>query len=260
MLAHFREFFAYRGLLWLLSSREIKIRYRNTALGLTWVLLQPAALITVYWIVFGVLFHMRQGPVQYLPFIVSGIIPWMAFANGFSRATTILQSNRDVVLKIAFPREIFPIAAVMMAGFDLCIMLGVAVPFLGFNGFWPSWRWLLLPLVGLGIMALAAGLGLLAAAVSILFRDMSFIIPLFLQVGFFATPVLYSVDMVPPVFQQYVWVNPMSVYVETARGLLTTGDVPPGDAIAGGAVLSAVIFLTCYAIFKWLERFFPDVI
>jgi lipopolysaccharide transport system permease protein len=254
------EFLASFELLWIWTSREVRVRYSQSLLGVAWAVLQPLALMLVFTLVFSNLVRIPSDGVPYPVFAYSALLSWTFFSSAVSFAIPSLTTQMGLVTKTYFPREILPIAAVLACLVDFGFAGLLLVGLLLLNGITPNPAWLALPLVLFVQLVFTIGLVLLGAAVNVFYRDVRFVLPLILQVWLYASPVIYPSSMVPPTWLSLYRLNPLVGVIEGFRDILLHGQ-PPEWAALGNAAL--VGFLTCgigYAVFKLLEMQFADVI
>lgn len=254
-----RELWRFRELVYFLALRDVKVRYKQTALGVAWVLLQPLLAMGIFSIVFGQRGLTTNG-VAYPLFVVSGLVPWFYFSNATSGASGSVVGNTQLISKVYFPRLAIPLAAVLANLVDLGIGLGLELVLLVLFGARPEWQLLTLPiLVSLAVLT-ALGVSVWLAALDVQYRDVRYAVPFFIQVWLFATPVIYSAGDVPERWRPLLALNPMSGLIEGFRwALLGSGD-PPVAALAGSAAIVAVLLASGLLYFRRMERTFADVI
>jgi lipopolysaccharide transport system permease protein len=256
-----REFLEFRGLLVALATRDVKLRYRQTALGVVWVILQPLLASGVLAFVFGTVAEItKPGRSSVFVFVFAGFIGWTLFSATFTRASQSLVQNSALIAKVYFPRLILPISAMAAGLLDAGVGLAFFVILRLFVG--PSFGWQLLALpVWLAIlMIFAAGFGLISGALSVRFRDVHYVIPVVVQLLFFASPVAYRTSAVPEKWRALFSMNPLVPIFEGLRwSLLAEGDI--GVLNVGYAVaISVLVFGLGLALFKRAEREFADLI
>lgn len=254
------DLWRYRELAAFLAWRDIRVRYKQAALGASWAIIQPAIQTLLLTFVFGKLAGMPSGGVPYPLLVLCGLIPWQLFTAAFNGAGNSLVGNTHLISKVYFPRLIVPLSALGVALVDFAIVLGLALPLIAiFHGL-PDWRVLLLPGFVLLALVIALGAGLWISALTVRFRDFRFITPFLLQIGLFATPVGYSTTSTPR-WQHLLAFNPLSGVVDGMRWSLLGGQTNlyvPGLAISA---LSAVVLLaTGLWYFRRTERHFADII
>ena len=259
--AHYwRNLWHYRELLVFLAWRDIMVRYKQAALGVAWVLIQPVVQTFLLAFVFGKLAKMPDGGIPYPLIVLVGLLPWQLFSSAFSGAGNSLVGNSNLISKVYFPRLIMPLSALAVALVDLAIMLVLTVPILAIAGISPTWRVLLLPLFILGALLIALGAGLWITALTVRFRDFRFITPFLLQVGVFVTPVGYRTDYLPN-WHDLLALNPMTSIVDGFRWCLFRGETEfyfRGLGIS--FTVAAVLLGTGLWHFRKVERRFADII
>jgi lipopolysaccharide transport system permease protein len=255
-----RQLVRYRDLLWLWTIRDLQVRYKQSLLGIGWAVLQPLALTLIFTLVFSYLVRIDTGGVPYPVFAFVALVPWTFFATSLSTGIPSLINNMNLVTKVKFPREILPMASIGSAFVDfLCgfvVFLGMLVVY----GFRPGVHVLwLIPLLVVQ-MALSMSLTLLGGAAIVFFRDVRFVIPLLVQLWMFATPVIYPANLVPDRWRVLYFINPMAGIIDSYRRIWVFGEEPLLWALALGAVVSAMLLLISYPVFKRLEPTFADLI
>lgn len=225
-LGYWRDLWTYRELFFFLAWRDILVRYKQTFAGVAWALIQPLMTTIVFTFVFGKVAELPAEGVPYPVLVLAGILPWQLFAASLTGAGESLLSNAGLISKVYFPRMIIPFAAVAVALVSFVISLGLLALMMLFYQVMPTWRLIgLVPSTLLAIAA-AAGAGLLTSALTVRFRDLRFIIPFVVQIGFFVSPVGYAASVVPEEYQWLYWMNPMVGVIEGFRWSLLGGKVP----------------------------------
>jgi lipopolysaccharide transport system permease protein len=259
-MRHLKILYQYRDLLWLWTSREIKIRYKQSLLGVAWAILQPLALTAVFTIVFSWLVRIDSGEIPYPIFAYSGLVPWTFFASSMSFGVSSLVNNMNLVTKIYFPREILPLANIGAALVDFAIASLIFLGMMVFYRVWPGIEALwVLPLLIVQII-LTVGVTLIGSAVLVFFRDVRFVIPLLIQIWMYSTPVIYPVDLVPDRLLPFYFINPMAGIIDGYRRALFLGQPPRMQAMLLSTVLSVLLCALGYALFKRLEPLYADLI
>jgi lipopolysaccharide transport system permease protein len=254
-----RELWRFRELVYFLALRDVKVRYKQTALGVAWVLLQPLLAMGIFSVVFGSRGLTTNG-VPYSLFVVSGLVPWFYFANATSGASGSIVGNTQLISKVYFPRLAIPLAAVLANLVDLSIGLLLELVLLLIFGVAFGWNLLAVPiLVGLSVLtALAASVWL--SALDVQYRDVRYAVPFFIQVWLFATPVIYSAADVPERWRFMLMLNPMTGIIEGFRwALLGMGEAPLG-ALALSMMIVIGLLSAGLLYFRRMERTFADVI
>ncbi|MBK9990058.1 MAG: ABC transporter permease [Verrucomicrobia bacterium] len=257
---YWRDLWRYRELLGFLAWRDVKVRYKQAVLGVAWAVIQPAINTLLLTFVFNKLAKMPGGDVPYPLLVLAGLLPWQLFSGAFSGAGSSLVNNAHLISKVYFPRLIVPLSAVVVALIDMLVLLGIAIPYAMYEGIYPTWRFLLLPLFVLGTMLVALGAGLWITALTVKYRDFRFITPFLLQIGMFVTPVGYRTDFLPN-WRDWLALNPLTSMVEGFRWCLLGGRTDFYDrGLFLSLTVTAVMLVTGLWYFRKTERQFADVI
>ena len=254
------EIWQYRELLYLLVWRDLKVRYKQSVLGIAWVVIQPLAAMLIFTIIFNRLLGVAsESGVPYPIFVYSGLLPWMYFAGALSRCSTSVVNNANLVSKIYFPRMVIPIAAVLSGLVDLGVALLILVAMMIFYGMAPGLAILTLPFVLLLAALTALGVGLWLSALNVQYRDVQYIVPFVVQIWMYLTPVIYPISNIPSSWRWLYNLNPMVGVVGSFRGALL-GDVQSGIIAATAIVIVALVVLPGAFYFRRMEDTFADVI
>jgi lipopolysaccharide transport system permease protein len=260
MLTHLKELYQYRDLLLNLALRDIKVRYRQTILGVAWAVMQPLAFMVIFTLVFGKFGKVASDGTPYPLFSYTGLVPWTFFSTALGLSVNSVAGNMNLVKKIYFPREVFPIGAVIGCFVDFLIAAALVGGLMVFYRVPLNAHFLWLPwLIGLEVGFLV-GIGLLASALNVFYRDIKYIIPLVVQLGMFVTPVIYSVSKVPEHLRGFYMLNPMAVVVDGVRRVVLHGQSPDVGALLLSTGFVALLGLAAYGYFKRVEVKFADVI
>lgn len=246
-----------------MTRRDLAARYRGSLLGVAWALLNPFLMMALYTTVFSVFLKTRiagdSSPTAFALYLLAGLLPWTAFAEAVTRATTVMREHQNLVKKVVFPLEVIPLSVTCSALVNHGIALAIFLTALLFlRG--PSLSWLLLPLVLAPLLLLAAGLGLLLAGIGVFLHDISQAIGMILTVGLFLTPILYPWDTVPVAFQPLLRANPFTALVGGYRRILLEGQAPTLPSLLQ---IYAVGLVACGGGFWWFiraKRVFPDLL
>jgi lipopolysaccharide transport system permease protein len=260
LLRDLQALYRHRELLWIWTLREIKVRYKQSVLGIAWAVLQPLALMLVFTTVFSVLVKIPTDDVPYPVFSYTALLAWTFFATAVSFAIPTLVNNLNLVTKVYFPREILPIASVGAAFVDFLVAGGLLVVVLVYYQipFEVTLLWVPL-LVGVQVL-LTLGVVLPASALNVFYRDIRFVVPLAIQLWLYATPVIYPVSLVPaPVRPLYI-LNPMVGLIDSYRRVIVQGLPPVPEYLAISTVVSLVLAVAGYTYFKRSEASFADLI
>jgi lipopolysaccharide transport system permease protein len=259
---YWRDLWRYRDLFYFLAQRDILVRYKQTVIGVAWVVLRPLATMIVFTIIFGKLANLpSEGNAPYAIMVLAAMLPWQFFSNAFSEAGSSLVSNASMISKIYFPRVIIPASTVIVSLVDLLISLLLLAALMVWYGYGPSLRILTLPFFILLAFIAAMGAGLWIAALNVKYRDFRYVIPFIVQFGLYVSPVGFSSSVVPEQWRLLYSVNPMVGVIDGFRWAVlgSTGDVYwPGFLLS--MLLLAAIVLTGVRYFRAMERTFADEI
>jgi len=257
------DLWVYRELLFFLVWRDVKVRYKQTALGAAWAILQPLLAMLVFTLIFGRIARLPSDNIPYPLFVYAALLPWQLFAFALTESTNSLVTNQHLIRKVYFPRLIIPIASVLVGLVDFCISLVVLVGMMIYYGFHPASTTLLfIPFLILAVMT-ALGIGLWLSALNIQYRDVKYIIPFVTQFWMFATPVAYSSKLVQerwPAFYGLYGLNPMAGVVDGFRWALLGSGTGSGWMILISVVAVVAVLVGGLAYFKRMERTFADMV
>jgi lipopolysaccharide transport system permease protein len=253
------ELWRYRDLFRILAERDIRLRYRQTALGIVWVVLQPLVASLIFAAIFGLFAKLPSDGAPYLLFVFAAMLPWNLFSGGVQRAGNSLIADRDLIAKIYFPRPIIPIASVAAVLVDFVVALLVMLALILLYRTSVDWSLLaVLPLTLLAI-ALTLGVSLFLSALNVYYRDFSYALPFILQVWMYASPIVYASTLIPSQWQVLYGLNPMVGLIDGFRWAFL-GGTWPGTALLESAIVTAVALVAGATVFKRVERAFADVI
>jgi lipopolysaccharide transport system permease protein len=255
-----RDLASQRTLLLQWTQRELRARYRQSILGVGWALAAPFFQMIVISIIFGRFLRVPTGDIPYPVFLYVAMLPWTLFAGSVAAAIPSLLTHMDLVTKTYFPREILPLSLIIarLADFALAaiILVGLFVWYRVEITSTIVW----VPLLLILQIVLSIGLGLAGAAISVFVRDISFAVPLVMQLWMYATPVIYPVDMVPEPLRVLYWLNPMAGIIDGYRRTVLEGLAPRGGPLIISATICVLMGIIGYVIFKRLEMAMADVI
>ncbi len=255
------ELWRFRELIWAFGFRDLKVRYRQTAVGLAWAVLQP--LMTV--IVFGILIawlqgHASDGRVPYIVTSLCGMVPWQFFAAAVSQATLAIATNNHLIKKVYFPRIILPLSAFVPAAVDFLVAFAMLIATMLYFGIFPTWSILFLPAIIVTTIAVALTFALWLSALNGIYRDVQFAVPFALQLGMMISPVVYETSaVVPEKWQVVYYLNPLAGLLQCYRAVLLGSPWPSGIALLISASTMALLFVGGMAYFRRMERFFADI-
>lgn len=261
LVASAREIWTFRELLWQLAIREVRVRYKQTVLGVTWAILQPFSMMVVFTIFFGRLAQLPSDGVPYPLFYFSALVPWSFFAGTLSAATNSLTNEASLLTKVAFPRGVVPLASLLGASLDFAIAMVILGGMLIFYGVAPNSAWILLPFLLAVQVIFTLGAGFFLSALNVTYRDVRYAIPLLLQLWLYATPIVYPLSLVPPSLRfWYVLINPMAILIDGYRAALLHGKRPDLVLMTLAAIVAVTVCVGAYAYFRRAERKFADII
>ena len=259
-LHYWRDLWRYRELLGFLAWRDIKVRYKQTVLGVAWAVIQPAVQTILLTFVFSKLARMPDGGVPYPLLVLAGLLPWQLFSSAFSGAGGSLVGNAHLISKVYFPRLVVPLSALVVALVDLAVLLTVSGGFALSYGVLPTWHVLLLPVFMLAGLLIALGAGLWVSALTVKYRDFRIVMPFLLQIGVFVTPVGYRTDFLPN-WRDLLALNPLTGVVDGFRWcLLGTDYTIYGPGLIVSLAVTLMLLGTGLWFFRRTERQFADVI
>lgn len=255
------ELWRYRDLWLTLALRDVKLRYRQTALGVAWVVLLPLMASGIFTVVFGMVARLPSDGSPYFLFVFAGYLGWTSFQNTLQRCSISLISNTSLVTKVYFPRVMLPASTVLASLLDFAVGSVIFLVALIVRGEMPSLASLLLvPVLLLLIQILALGLGLFMSALTVRYRDVQYVLPFVIQLLLYASPVAYGVSVVPEHLRRFYLLNPLAPLLDGLRSaLLGHGDIH-WQAVAGAALASTLILAAGTLFFLRQDREYADVI
>lgn len=260
------EVWEYRELLYFLAWRDVKVRYKQTALGAAWAILQPLLTMLVFTLFFGGLAKVGSDGMPYPIFSYAGLLPWTLFAEGVARSSQSLVASSNLIKKVYFPRLIVPASAIMAGLLDFTIAFGVLIGLMAYYGIWPSAAILFLPLLLMLVLAIGLGVGIWLAALNVEYRDVRYVVPFFIQMWLFVTPVIYPASKVVAKLQSMgvpPWLyglNPMAGVVEGFRWALLGRTAVPVSLIVASIFAAIVILVSGAFYFRRMEKTFADLV
>ena len=262
---YWRDLLRYRELFYFLAWRDVLVRYKQTVIGILWAVLRPLLTLLIFVFIFG---RVAKLPAQGMPYpvmVFAGLLPWQLFSTSLTECSTSLISNSNLVSKVYFPRLIVPASAVIVSFVDFAISFGLLALLMIFYHVWPTWHLLALPFLTLLALIASTGAGLWLAALNVEYRDFRYVVPFFVQLGLYVSPVGFSSSLVRDKLGETVFVlyslNPMVGVVDGFRWSISGGATPifvPG-LIASFSVMSLLLASGVWY-FRRMERTFADVI
>lgn len=255
-----RELWPYRGLAYFLAWRDLKVRYKQTAVGVAWAVFQPLFAMIIFSFIFGYFVKVPTNGVPYPIFVYAGLLLWQFFSGALTDISNSLVNNRDLLTKIYFPRLILPCSAMVSKSVDFLVASVLLAALTIYYGYLPGiYTLFVFPILAIITLGSALGLGLFLAALNVKYRDIKYILPYFIQIMFFVTPIVYPADIAG----RYSWVlsiNPMTGAIKALRSALFN-DVPmPWFQLGIAAIVCLMIFLFGLYYFRKTEEYFADII
>ena len=250
----------YRELLYFLIWRDLKVRYRQSVIGVGWVILQPLMTMVVFSAVFGKFVGVPSDGLPYPIFIFSALLPWNLFASALTRGSASVVDNTQLVSKVYFPRLILPLSGVLSPVADFAVAFGILIGMMVWFGTSPTWGILALPLLVLLAILTALAIDIWLSALNVRYRDVGYTVPFLVQIWMFISPVTYPVSLVPEKWRLLYSLNPMAGVVEGFRWALLGKQSPDFAVITASAVMMFTLLITGIVYFKHTERTFADVI
>jgi lipopolysaccharide transport system permease protein len=251
---------SFRELGWFLVWRELKLRYKQTLLGGAWALLQPALTAVLLAVLFGRLAGLPSEGVPYLLFAFAGIVPWTYFSQATSQASRSVVSGASLVSRVYFPRLLLPLGSALSFLVELAATTGLLLVVMALYGYEPTLRTLALPGVVALLLAAALGASFLFAATNAQYRDVQYGVPFLLQLGLFASPILYPLSLIPVAWQPVYALNPMVAVIELFRWALLATPFPSGAVLAVSIPTGLLLLVAGSFYFRRLERTLADVV
>ncbi len=254
------ELWGYRDLLMLLAGRDVRLRYKQTVLGVVWVVLQPLVTSVIFAVVFGAFARLPSDGLPYLLFALCGLVPWTLFASSLLRAGNSLVGNASLISKVYFPRVLLPLASNGAVLVDFAVSLVMLFVFMAVFQIAPTWRLFALPLFLLLTLTTVLGVSLWFSALNVYYRDLTHVMPLVVQVWTYASPVAYATSIVPERWQWLYSLNPAVGFIEGFRWALLGSSVLTPSIVVTSCSVALLTFLSGVYVFRRIERGFADVI
>ncbi len=255
-----KELWEYRELLYFLIWRDLKVRYKQTALGAAWAIIQPFFTMVVFSLFFGKLAKVPSDGVPYPIFSFTALVPWTFFANGLTQSSNSLVGSANLITKVYFPRLTIPIASVLSGIVDFVLAFVVLLAMMLYYGIVPTVNVLWLPLFLLLALIASLGVGLWLSALNVEYRDVRYVVPFITQFWLFVTPIAYPSSLLPEPWRTIYGLNPMVGVVEGFRWALLGTKTAPGPLIAVSSIAALVILVTGAFYFRRMEKTFADIV
>lgn len=261
LLIDFKEIWRYRELFYVFAWRDIKVRYKQTILGAGWAILQPVFSTFIFTVFFGDLVKISSGELPYPLFVLIGLVLWGFFSGILSHASSSLIENEGIIKKIYFPREILPLSTIGANLVDFSISFILLLLVAAYFHYFPTPLLMVVVLLGLLIAIFGAvGIGFFLSAFNIKYRDVRYILPFFIQMMVFLTPVIYPTTVLRPAFRYLIALNPMTGVIEAVRTIYAGGSNLNWSSLAISTASSLILFLLGLYYFKSTEKFFADLL
>ncbi len=255
-----RELWEYRELLYFLTWRDIKVRYKQTVLGAAWAIIQPFFTMVVFSLFFGKLAKMPSDGIPYPIFSYAALVPWTFFANGLNQSSNSLVGSANLIKKVYFPRLIVPISSLISGVVDFLLSFLVLLGMMLYFDILPTWNVVWLPLLLLLALAVALGVGLWLSAMNVRYRDVRYVVPFLIQIWLFATPIAYPSSLLSEPWRTLYGINPMVGVVEGFRWALLGTNTAPGPMIAVSSLIAMALLIGGAFYFRRMEKTFADVV
>ena len=249
----------FRDLLWVLTLRDIRVRYKQTFLGVLWVIIQPIFMMVFFALIFGRFAGMPSDGVPYPLFAYAGLLPWTFFSNALNSSANSLVGNASLITKVYFPRMIIPIASVGAILIDFAIAFALLFALMIYYGVPFSPKLLLLPIPAFLTALAAIGAGMWLSALNVKYRDVRYALPFIIQVGVFATPIIYPATLIPEKFRWVLKLNPLTGLIGAFRAAIFDQPLDWSAFLISVVIIFALLIYAIYA-FRRMEREFADIV
>lgn len=253
------ELLNYRELLFSFMWRDIKIRYKQTALGFLWAIIQPLFMMVIFTVIFGGFAKIPSDGIPYPLFSFAALLPWLLFSEGLTRSTMSMVSNANIMTKVYFPRLIMPVSGILSPLVDFAVSISILVIIMAFYGFVPTINVVFLPLFILLALATSLGVGLWLSALNVKYRDFQYTVPFIIQLWMYASPVVYPASIVPASLKLLYSLNPMAGVIEGFRWALL-GTEMPGAMILVSVGVVILLLVSGAFYFRRMEQYYADVV
>lgn len=255
-----RELWGARELLYFLTWRDVKVRYKQTVLGSAWAILQPLLTVLIFTLVFGRMAKMPSDGIPYQIFSMAGLVPWTFFAYGLTQSSNSLVSNSNVIKKVYFPRLAIPISNIMSGLVDFAFAFLLLLGLMLFHHVPFTLRILWVPALLLLTFSTSLGAGLWLSALSVQYRDVRYVVPFLIQFWMYATPIVYPASILKQPWRSVFACNPMTGVVEGFRWAVAGGKVAPGMLLVGSSAVAAILVISGALYFRRMEKTFADLV
>jgi len=254
-----KELWAYRELFWVLTMRDVKVRYKQTVLGATWAIIRPVTTMVIFSVIFGRLAKMPSDGFPYPIFVYAGLLPWLFFASAITASGQSLIGSSQLVSKVYFPRLIIPMSSIGVGLVDLAVATGILLLMMLYYGVGWSLNLFAAPILLIAVIFTALGIGNYLSALNAAYRDFTHVMPFLVQIWMYMTPVIYPVSLVPNRWQWVLYMNPMTGLIEGFRSSFL-GKPFDVSGLAISFIVAIVMFVFGIAYFEKIERRLADII
>lgn len=255
-----RELWEFRELMFYMAWRDIKVRYKQTILGVLWAVLQPFTQMIIFSFIFGQVAKLDSNGIPYPIFLYAALVPWTFFASGLNSATISLVTNSNMIKKIYFPRLTLPISSILSSSIDFLVAFSIVFILMFVYSVPLTWRILMLPFLFLLAFITSLGVSLWLAPLNVQFRDVRYVTPFIVQIWMWLTPVAYASSNLPAPFNQLYALNPMAGVVEGFRWALAGADTQPGLMVLISSMISLLLLVSGLLYFRRMEATFADIV
>lgn len=254
-----KELWEYRELVYTFAMRDIKVRYKQTALGAAWAIIQPFMMMVVFTVFFGKLAKIPSEGIPYPLFSYAALLPWTLFSEGITRSTNSMITNASIMTKVYFPRLVMPISGILSPLIDFIIAFAILILMMFYYGFVPTINIIWLPIFILLALMTSLGVGLWLSAFNVQYRDFQYTLPFLIQLWLFASPVTYPSTLLPESYRWLYGLNPLAGVIEGFRWALL-GTNPPSSMVAFSFIIVMVLLISGAYYFKRMEKTYADVV
>ena len=255
-----KELWRYRELIFFLTWRDIKVRYKQAVLGIAWAILQPLLTTSIFTVIFGILLKTPSDDTPYPLFTLTALLPWQLFATALQRSSVSLVGNANLITKIYFPRLAIPLSSVMASLVDFSVSFVVLLGMMFYYRYWPGWNILWLPLIVLLALLTALSVGLWLSALNVQYRDIQHMVPFIVQVWMYASPIVYPIETIPTGIGRWLYgLNPMVGVIQGFRWALLGGS-PPDITLLFSVGMVVILLISGLYYFRRMEKTFADIV
>jgi len=253
------ELWAYRELVAAFTMRDVKLRYKQTGLGIAWAVLQPLLTMIIFTIFFGGLAKIPSNGIPYPLFVLAALLPWTLFSDGLTRSTTSMVTNSNIMTKVYFPRMVVPLASIISPLVDFSVSFLILIAMMVYYGYAPTINIVFLPIFLLLALATSFGVGLWLSALNVKYRDFQYTVPFIIQIGMYASPVVYASSLIPVSWRVLYGINPMAGVIDSFRWALL-GSGTPNAMVLVSVGMVFLILVSGMFYFRRMEQYYADIV